>query len=116
MATAASYTTPAEAPPPAASSIGIDEVVKKWYLSSVLDSNKGGDATGVVDVRLLGEMRRPVELRHIKVEDDAMKGFALLKQPRLSVVPVLEGIWEPDDPAKGGAGEDAQVRQFVSKT
>ncbi|XP_042376268.1 uncharacterized protein LOC121969979 isoform X1 [Zingiber officinale] len=39
-------------------------------------------------------MRRPVELRQIKVEDDAMKGFALLKQPRLSVVPVLEGIWE----------------------
>ncbi|XP_042442984.1 thymocyte nuclear protein 1-like [Zingiber officinale] len=99
--------------------VGVVEVVKQWYLSSVPDSfrgGRGGDAAGAVDVRSLGEMRRPVELRQIKAEADAMKGFALLKQPRLSVVPVPEGIWERICEMGGGYGETTEEEEAETAT
>ncbi|RWW61756.1 hypothetical protein BHE74_00031159 [Ensete ventricosum] len=85
--------------------VGVVEVVKPWYTIAA------GGEDGAVDVRSLGEMRKPVELREIKAEAEAdaeaMKGFALLKQPRLSVVPVPEGIWERICEMGGGYGDAA---------
>jgi predicted RNA-binding protein with PUA-like domain len=43
-----------------------------------------------VDVKAVGEMRRAVDLKEMK----HLKEFVLLKQPRLSVVPVPDLIWD----------------------
>ncbi|KAI5314918.1 hypothetical protein L3X38_044094 [Prunus dulcis] len=59
-------------------------VVREWY-------SDGGD-DGMVDVKAVGEMRRPVDLKEMKGEK-GLKGFALFRQPRLSVVPVPEDVW-----------------------
>ena len=66
--------------------VGVVEVIKPWYELT-------GDRGGAVDVRSRGEMRRTVSLKDLK-EDPSMADFALVKQPRLSVVPVPEKIWE----------------------
>ncbi|KAL5076213.1 hypothetical protein RYX36_015197, partial [Vicia faba] len=58
-------------------------VVKEWYTD---EENDGG----AVDVKAVGEMRRAVDLKEMK----DLKDFVLLKQPRLSVVPVLDLIWD----------------------
>jgi len=57
--------------------VGVVSVVREW------DGN-------AVDVKAVGEMRRPVDLKEMK----HFKGFALLRQPRLSVVPVPDLIWD----------------------
>lgn len=64
--------------------VGVVTVVKEWY------EDDGG---GAVDVKAVGEMRGPVDLKEMK-GDHGLKGFALLRQPRLSVVPVSEDVWE----------------------
>ncbi|CAN6554737.1 unnamed protein product [Malus baccata var. baccata] len=64
--------------------VGVVSVVREWY-------SEGGD-DGVVDVKAVGEMRRPVDLKEMK-RDQGLKGFALFRQPRLSVVPVSEDVW-----------------------
>ncbi|CAL9022629.1 unnamed protein product [Prunus brigantina] len=64
--------------------VGVVTVVREWY-------SDGGD-DGVVDVKAVGEMRRPVDLKEMKGEK-GLKGFALFRQPRLSVVPVPEDVW-----------------------
>ncbi|KAM1003034.1 hypothetical protein FF1_003346 [Malus domestica] len=64
--------------------VGVVSVVREWY------SERGDD--GVVDVKAVGEMRRPVDLKEMK-GDQGLKGFALFRQPRLSVVPVSEDVW-----------------------
>ncbi|WOL15435.1 thymocyte nuclear protein 1 [Canna indica] len=84
--------------------VGVVKVVRPWYLSS-----SSGD--GAVEVQSVGEMRRPVELREIKEEAEAMKGFALLKQPRLSVVPVPEEIWNRICEMGGGYGETTEEEE-----
>lgn len=56
-----------------------------------------GDIDGAVDVKEVGEMKQHVELKEIKKaagKEEEFKGFALLKQPRLSVVPVSDWVWE----------------------
>lgn len=56
-----------------------------------------GDIDGAVDVKEVGEMKQHVELKEIKKaaeKEGEFKGFALLKQPRLSVVPVSDWVWE----------------------
>ncbi|OWM79142.1 hypothetical protein CDL15_Pgr003313 [Punica granatum] len=68
--------------------VGVVTVTREWYQ----DAEVGG---GAVDVRAVGEMRRPVELEELKRDEGLRKGgFQLLKQPRLSVVPVLPEVWE----------------------
>ncbi|CAL9022632.1 unnamed protein product [Prunus brigantina] len=64
--------------------VGVVTVVREWY------SDCGDD--GMVDVKAVGEMRRPVDLKEMKGEK-GLKGFALFRQPRLSVVPVPEDVW-----------------------
>ncbi|KAJ0963354.1 hypothetical protein J5N97_028476 [Dioscorea zingiberensis] len=85
--------------------VGVVEVVKPWYA----DPEKGD---GAVDVRSVGEMRRPVGLEEIKREEgEGMKGFALLKQPRLSVVPVPESVWKRICEMGGGFADAAEASE-----
>ncbi|XP_072957597.1 uncharacterized protein [Typha angustifolia] len=84
--------------------VGVVEVVKPWYATD------DGGKEGAVDVREIGEMRRPVELEEIKeaAREKEMKGFALLRQPRLSVVPVSDEIWERICEMGGGFREEEE--------
>ncbi|XP_078178082.1 thymocyte nuclear-like protein [Carex rostrata] len=71
--------------------VGVVRVTKPWYLIG------DGDIDGAVDVQEVGEMKQHVELKEIKKaaeKEGEFKGFALLKQPRLSVVPVSDWVWE----------------------
>ncbi|XXG56833.1 hypothetical protein AAC387_Pa03g4147 [Persea americana] len=65
--------------------IGVVQVSRQWY--------ETGEKEGAVDVRAVGLMRQPVSLKEMK-EEEGLKGFVLFKQPRLSVVPVPQSIWE----------------------
>ncbi|KAK3146481.1 hypothetical protein QOZ80_3BG0266970 [Eleusine coracana subsp. coracana] len=52
---------------------------------------------GSMDVRAVGEFRKPVVLGEIKKaadEVDRKRDFALLRQPRLSVMPVPGKVWD----------------------
>lgn len=64
--------------------VGVVNVEREWY------EDDGGVA---VDVRAVGEMRTMVDLKEMK-EDGGLKDFQLLKQPRLSVVPVSDDVWK----------------------
>ncbi|KAK2968924.1 hypothetical protein RJ640_018616 [Escallonia rubra] len=66
--------------------VGVVSVVRTWYVGD-------GDGGGVVDVKAVGEMKRPVDLKEMK-GDGGLKGFVLFRQPRLSVVPVPEDVWD----------------------
>lgn len=81
--------------------VGVVEVVKPWYATG------GGGGDGAVDVKAVGEMRRPVGLKEIK-EEPAMADFSLVRQPRLSVVPVPEGVWEKVCEMGGGFGAEEE--------
>ncbi|KAI9128185.1 hypothetical protein K1719_001178 [Acacia pycnantha] len=78
--------------------VGVVTVVREWY-------TEGED--GAVDVKAVGEMRRPVDLKEMK-GDGGLKDFALFKQPRLSVVPVSEEIWKRICDLGGGYEGDGQ--------
>ncbi|KAL9234561.1 hypothetical protein vseg_009419 [Gypsophila vaccaria] len=66
--------------------VGVVQVVKECY------EYEDGVA---VDVEAVGEMRREVALGELKEDEVVRKvGFGLLRQPRLSVVPVQEVVWE----------------------
>lgn len=84
--------------------VGVVEVIKTWH-----DDGDGG----AVDVRSVGEMRRAVDLKQIKEEggEATMKGFVLLKQPRLSVVPVEERVWERICEMGGGFGDEEKEEE-----
>ncbi|XP_028555438.1 thymocyte nuclear protein 1 isoform X1 [Dendrobium catenatum] len=84
--------------------IGVVEVVRTWYSTT---DDRGDDWEGVVDVRTVAEIGRAVDLRDIRAEAEMMKDFALLRQPRLSVVPVPERVWDRICEMGGGfGGED----------
>lgn len=65
--------------------VGVVAVVREWY--------EEGDGGGAVDVKAVGELKRPVGLGEMKKE---LKGaeFSLFRQPRLSVLPVEDWIWD----------------------
>lgn len=67
--------------------VGVDTVIREWY------SEEGDGDDVVVDVKAVGEMRKPVDLKEMK-GDGGLKGFALFRQPRLSVVPVSKDVWD----------------------
>ncbi|KAF9675783.1 hypothetical protein SADUNF_Sadunf09G0068700 [Salix dunnii] len=92
--------------------VGAVTVVREWY-------EVGGE--GVVDVKAVGEMRRPLDLKELK-GDEGLKGFQLFRQPRLSVVPVSKEIWErvcelgggfEGDGKEDGGGDDDGIRAFA---
>ncbi|KAI3989246.1 hypothetical protein MKX01_031532 [Papaver californicum] len=68
--------------------VGVVSVIKEWYFT---DDDE--EKEGAVDVKEVGEMNRPVDLKEMKGED-GLKGFVLFKQPRLSVVPVPKNVWD----------------------
>jgi predicted RNA-binding protein with PUA-like domain len=68
--------------------VGVVEVVREAYPDPTAES---GDWV-CVDMRAVGPMPRPVTLAAMKA-DPALEGLALLRQSRLSVMPVSAAHW-----------------------
>ncbi|CAA0361522.1 unnamed protein product [Arabidopsis thaliana] len=74
----------------ARSVVGVVEVSREWYTGD----DEGVEGEGAVDVKAIGEMRKCVDLKEMKGDKGiSTKGFVLFRQPRLSVVPVEEDVW-----------------------
>ncbi len=69
--------------------IGIAEVASIAYPDPKLDDLK----RLVIDIRAVRKLPQPITLNQIK-QDENMKGFDLLRLPRLSIVPVLPEHWQ----------------------
>ena len=68
--------------------VGLVEVIKPYYPDHTDESGR----FGMVDVRAVAPMPRPVSLDAIKAEA-ALKDMALVTNSRLSVQPVTEAEW-----------------------
>jgi predicted RNA-binding protein with PUA-like domain len=68
--------------------VGIAEIVKEFYP----DPADASGRFGMVDIRPLRPTPRPVTLQVIKA-DPRLANFALVRQSRLSVVPVTDDEW-----------------------
>lgn len=66
--------------------VGIVEITRAFY------PDPNDPASGLVDVKAISPLPRPVTLAAIKV-DPALADLALVKQPRLSVLPVDDASW-----------------------
>ena len=69
--------------------IGIVEVVKEHYPDPTDPSGK----FVVTDVKAKKKLKRPVSLKEIK-SNKKLSGIALIKQSRLSVLPLTKKEWE----------------------
>jgi predicted RNA-binding protein with PUA-like domain len=69
--------------------VGIAEVMREYYPDP---SDKAG-RFGMVDLAAVIAMKKPVSLAEIKAEA-RLAGFALVRQGRLSVVPVSAAEWK----------------------
>lgn len=69
--------------------VGIAEILREYYPDP---TDKEG-RFGMVDVGAVKPMKKPVTLAAIKAEAK-LKGFALVRQGRLSVVPVSAEEWK----------------------
>ena len=69
--------------------VGIVKVVKEYYL----DPTDKTDRFVVVDVKAVKKLKNPVSLDQIK-ENNKLKDIALVKQSRLSVMPINKIEWE----------------------
>jgi predicted RNA-binding protein with PUA-like domain len=69
--------------------VGIVEVVKEHYP----DHTDKSERFGMVDVKAVEPVKTPVTLADVKAEPK-LAGFALVKQSRLSVVPVGKAEWK----------------------
>lgn len=90
--------------------VGVVEVSRPWYEGEGKDAAAGG----AVDVRAVGRFRNPVHLGEIKKaasEVEGMRDFALLRQPRLSVMPVPAKVWDWICDAGGGFVQDGEVEE-----
>jgi predicted RNA-binding protein with PUA-like domain len=73
--------------------VGVVEVVRESYPDPTVDLSEGKKGEWVcVDMRAVGPMPRAVTLAQMK-EDPVLDGFLLLRQSRLSVVPVSPEHW-----------------------
>ena len=68
--------------------VGIVEVVKEYYP----DPSDASGRFGMVDFKAVKPMTRPVTLAEIKAEP-RLEGIALVRQSRLSVMPVSDDHW-----------------------
>ncbi|MBD0272502.1 MAG: EVE domain-containing protein [Acetobacteraceae bacterium] len=84
--------------------VGVVEVVREAYP----DPSDPSGRWACVDVRAVGPMPRPVTLAAIRAET-ALEGIALVRQSRLSVVPIAPEHWATLC-GMGGWREDAQGR------
>ena len=69
--------------------VGIVEVVRLYYP----DPSDASGRFGMVDVKAVKPMERPVSLTEIKAEPE-LANLALVRQSRLSVVPVNAAEWK----------------------
>ena len=69
--------------------IGIVKVVKEYYP----DPTDKTDRFVVVDVKATKKLKKPVSLDQIK-ENNKLKNIALVKQSRLSVMPLKKAEWD----------------------
>ena len=69
--------------------VGIVEVVKEYYP----DPSDASGRFGMVDFKALKPVPHPVTLADIKA-DERLHGLALIRQSRLSVVPVDKASWD----------------------
>ena len=69
--------------------VGVAEVLSEPYADPHQDDPK----LAVVDLRAMERLQRPVTLDEIK-KQSALKGFDLVRLPRLSVMPVTEERWK----------------------
>ena len=69
--------------------VGIAEVLSDAYP----DPKRNDSRLVVVDIKAVKRLRRPVSLDEIK-KQASLKDFALVRLPRLSVMPVSEHQWE----------------------
>jgi predicted RNA-binding protein with PUA-like domain len=69
--------------------VGIVEVVAEYHP----DDTDASGRFGMVDVKAVRSINRPVTLAEIKA-DERLAGFALVRQSRLSVVPVTNEQWK----------------------
>ena len=79
--------------------VGIVEVTAEYYP----DPTDRSGRFGMVDVKAVRPLPRPVTLAEIKA-DERLDGFALARQSRLSVVPVSEAQWRVLLSMAGDAG------------
>ena len=68
--------------------VGIVEVVKEYYPDPTDKKNK----FVVVDVKAIKKLKHPVTLEEIK-NNNKLKNIALIKQSRLSVMPLTKVEW-----------------------
>ena len=69
--------------------VGIVKVVKEYYP----DPTDKTDRFVVVDVKAIKKLKKPVSLDQIK-ENNKLQDIALLKQSRLSVMPLKKTEWD----------------------
>jgi predicted RNA-binding protein with PUA-like domain len=69
--------------------MGIVEVIKPYYP----DPSDSLGRFGMIDVKAVSPFSRPVTLKEIK-EDGRFQHLALVRQSRLSVMPIDEKSWE----------------------
>lgn len=69
--------------------MGIVEIVKTYYP----DPSDPSGRFGMVDVKMKAPLSRPVTLKEIK-ENPNLQHLALVRQSRLSVMPIDEKAWE----------------------
>ncbi len=69
--------------------VGIVEVVREYYP----DPSDASGRFGMVDVRALTPLNKPVTLADIKARPE-LEDFALVRQSRLSVMPVTDVQWK----------------------
>ena len=69
--------------------VGIVEVIREYYPDHTDESGR----FGMVDVKAVETMPSPVSLAQIKAEEK-LGNLALLRQSRLSVVPIDPASWE----------------------
>jgi predicted RNA-binding protein with PUA-like domain len=79
--------------------VGLVEVVREAYPDPTAS---GGDWVAV-DMKAIGKLPRPVTLAAMKA-DPALEGLALIRQSRLSVVPVSAAHWRHICRMGGGTG------------
>jgi len=69
--------------------VGVIEIVKEHYPDHTDETGK----FGMVDVKAVMPVKKPVTLGDIK-GDERFADFALIRQSRLSVVPVSDAHWK----------------------
>ena len=69
--------------------VGVVEVVKEHYP----DHTDKSERFGMVDLKALYPVKQPVTLAEVK-QEPALKDLALVRQSRLSVVPVNKAEWK----------------------